>query len=66
MADTACVGRSAHGRCGTEPKWSVSEHLDQRTDYRACGRHLSWFVNYLNRKGDQVLVVARLCQGTPE
>lgn len=60
---TACVGRGAHGRCPADPKWSVSEYVDQRTDYRVCGRHLSWFVDYLNDKGKSVVVVARLVSG---
>lgn len=63
MSAKDCVGRSAHGQCTAAPRYSVSEHIDQRTDYRVCGRHLSWFVDRLTAREKTPVVVARLVRG---
>lgn len=68
MADTGCQGQSYNrtprlGRCQARPIYSVSEHLDQRTDRRCCGRHLSWLVAKLTEEHGTPVVVARLIRG---
>lgn len=48
-----------HPGCNAGPKFSVSEHIGQDTDYRSCGRHLTWLIQQMLRvHGPQPFVVA--------
>lgn len=52
------------GRCQAASRYSVSEHIGQDTDYRVCGRHLTWLLTYFADRGERVVVVAHLSRGT--
>lgn len=65
QATRDCLGPSpTYGTCNAKPRYSVSEHIGQDTDYRVCGLHLTWIVNEFKKAGFAPVVVATLQRGT--